>query len=663
MSLFPDSGIITLTENCSDPEFRAISFYYTSKSDTTFDDIKLIEGFVDSDKPKNVTNVTMNVVAQHHNVIKDALKLIQGFSGIVGQTTAKPLFGTMEQRINYLRTIAYNPKPWFTANSTIGIVPFAVNFTDLSFNTGKELQNNDITYTWDFGDGSTKVISYSLVNSTADVSHTYQNPGVYDVKLTVANRFGSNTSSLPSYINARYIAPDFAVLEPELNAYQIEINNQVKTSNNMNLYFTVTSNGQYAIDPITTYEWILSDSLSHPNMDSTNVNYGIGGIYGIALKCITSNGSYRITQKVNYINVVESKNYYLFAYADNTNYIYANEMGLLSEVFKKTQITGKEVTINNDFLIGTENENQAIREFSRNNFSTINGYYSSGIGGNLTISYASGRESTQASSLEEIISINFNAFNETYNNYNTNYRPWNWIAYAFENRQYFLLGNPLSQTSGLSLTNQQITEHNFTTNVYSAISTVADQYLGGSTELRQNPSQFDDNVSLYGYFSVYRTAINGRNGYILRNSGVGEFFQLQSFYRTKENGADFIYYFEKLTDIVGGQKTEGQLTNLVSGLYFFNNTGSVSAYNPNTAIWSVGGPGLNSLAFREFQDTTKSDYNNVNNTLVACSDNDHAVYLSFDYSNNSFVKFDDITLTFNKLPERVDNSQWNCNIF
>ena len=525
------------------------------------------------------------------------------------------------------------------------------------------MQNNDITYTWDFGDGSTKVISYSLVNSTADVSHTYQNPGVYDVKLTVANRFGSNTSSLPSYINARYIAPDFAVLEPELNAYQIEINNQVKTSNNMNLYFTVTSNGQYAIDPITTYEWILSDSLSHPNMDSTNVNYGIGGIYGIALKCITSNGSYRITQKVNYINVVESKNYYLFAYADNTNYIYANEMGLLSEVFKKTQITGKEVTINNDFLIGTENENQAIREFSRNNFSTINGYYSSGIGGNLTISYASGRESTQASSLEEIISINFNAFNETYNNYNTNYRPWNWIAYAFENRQYFLLGNPLSQTSGLSLTNQQITEHNFTTNVYSAISTVADQYLGGSTELRQNPSQFDDNVSLYGYFSVYRTAINGRNGYILRNSGVGEFFQLQSFYRTKENGADFIYYFEKLTDIVGGQKTEGQLTNLVSGLYFFNNTGSVSAYNPNTSIWSVGGPGLNSLAFREFQDTTKSDYNNVNNTLVACSDNDHAVYLSFDYSNNSFVKFDDITLTFNKLPERVDNSQWNCNIF
>jgi len=663
MDLFPDSGIITLTENCSEPEFRAISFYYTSRTSTTFNDVGIIEGFIDSDKPKNITNVTMNVVAQHHNAIKDALQLIQHYAGSAGEITSKPLFGTLEQRTNYLRTIAYNPKPWFVANNTIGIVPFTVDFTDLSFHAGKELQNNDITYTWDFGDGTVKVISYSIINSNADISHTYQNPGIYTVKLTVANRFGSNTSILPDYINSRYIAPDFATIIPDLNAYQIELNDQIKTPNNMNLYLTVTNNGGYAIDPITTYDWILSDSLSHPNNDSTNVNYQIGGIYTIALKCSTTNASYRITQKLNYVNVVENKNYYLFTYGNNPNYVYANEMGLLSETFKSIQPTGTQVFINDDFLVGTDNETQAIREFKRNNFSAINGYYSSGISGNLTISYASGRNASQSSSVEQIISINFNAFNESFNSYNSVARPWNWIAYSFENSQYFLLGNPLSQTPGLSLTNQQIIEHNFTTNTYASTSVTSNQYLGASTELRQNPAQFDDNVSLYGYFSVYRTALNGRNGYILRNSGVGDFFQLKSFYKTKENGADFIYYFEKLTDIAGGEKTEGQLVNLSSGLYLFNNTGSVSAYKPDTNTWEVGGPGLNSLAFREFQDTTKSDYNNPNNTLVACSDNDHAAYLSFDYSNNSFVKFDDITLTFSKLPERIDNSQWNCNIF
>jgi hypothetical protein len=542
-------------------------------------------------------------------------------------------------------------------------VPFSVEFTDLSFNVGKELQNNDVTYTWDFGDGTTKVISYSLVNSNADVSHTYQNPGIYTVKLTVTNKFGSNTSVLPDYINARYFAPDFATITPEINAYQILLNNQVKTPNNMNLYFMVNSNGEYAIDPVVTYNWILSDVLAHPNTPYTNVNYQIGGIYDIALKCITTNNAYRITQKANYINVVENSSYFLFTYGSNNNFVYANEMGLLSETFKPTQSTGKEIFVNDAFLVGTENETQAIREFKRNVFSTLNGYYASGISGNLTINYASGRNSSDSASLEEIISINFNAFNETYNNYNTAFRPWNWIAFGFENTQYFLFGNPINQVAGLSLTNQQILEHNLTTNIYSTTSITSSQYLGASTELKQNPSQFDDAISLYGYFSVYRTALNNRNGYILRNSGVGDFFQLKSFYRTKENGADFIYYFEKLLDIAGGEKLEGQLVNLSSGLYFFNNTGSVSAYKPDTGVWEVGGPGLNSLAFRGFQDTTVANYDNATNTLVACSDNDHAAYLSFDYSNNSFIKFDDITLTFKKLSERVDNSQWSCNIF
>jgi len=102
---------------------------------------------------------------------------------------------------------------------------------------------------------------------------------------------------------------------------------------------------------------------------------------------------------------------------------------------------------------------------------------------------------------------------------------------------------------------------------------------------------------------------------------------------------------------------------MILRLYFFDNSGSVSAYKPDTDTWQVGGPGLNSLAFREFQDTTKSNYNSLDNTLVACSDNDHAAYLSFDYSNDAFIKFNDVTLTFSKLPKRIDNSQWNSNIF
>jgi hypothetical protein len=146
--------------------------------------------------------------------------------------------------------------------------------------------------------------------------------------LTVTNEFGTNVSEFPNYINARYEAPDFATIVPDLNTYQIELNGQVKTPNNINLYVEVTDNGENAIDPITEYNWILSDVLSHPNNSFTNISYPVGGVYDLVLQCLTENGSYRITQKANYINVVELKNYYLFTYGANSNYVYANEFGL-----------------------------------------------------------------------------------------------------------------------------------------------------------------------------------------------------------------------------------------------------------------------------------------------------------------------------------------------
>jgi hypothetical protein len=86
MSLFPPSGIITLTEQCSEPELRAISLSYSSKTSTTFEGLQLRSGFVDVVKPKNITNVTLNVMAEHHNTIKDAVIAVQGFVGIEGTT-------------------------------------------------------------------------------------------------------------------------------------------------------------------------------------------------------------------------------------------------------------------------------------------------------------------------------------------------------------------------------------------------------------------------------------------------------------------------------------------------------------------------------------------------------------------------------------------------
>ena len=50
MSRFPPTGIITLTEQCSDIDHRALSFYYSGVDPTnnTFDDLELLPGLLSS---------------------------------------------------------------------------------------------------------------------------------------------------------------------------------------------------------------------------------------------------------------------------------------------------------------------------------------------------------------------------------------------------------------------------------------------------------------------------------------------------------------------------------------------------------------------------------------------------------------------------------------
>ncbi|WP_440948664.1 NosD domain-containing protein [Methanosarcina sp. T3] len=74
----------------------------------------------------------------------------------------------------------------FSANVTSGNAPLKVLFTDNS--TGAP-----IYWLWDFGDG---INSKHALNAT----HTFAEPGKYDVSLTVTNENGSNTWVRPGYI-------------------------------------------------------------------------------------------------------------------------------------------------------------------------------------------------------------------------------------------------------------------------------------------------------------------------------------------------------------------------------------------------------------------------------------------------------------------------------
>jgi PKD repeat protein len=92
-------------------------------------------------------------------------------------------------------TIPYSaPVADFSASTTSGTAPLAMNFTNTSTGTIS-------SYAWSFGDGTT--------GSARSPSHVYAAPGVYTVALTVTGPGGSSTETKTDYIlvSLRYGIP------------------------------------------------------------------------------------------------------------------------------------------------------------------------------------------------------------------------------------------------------------------------------------------------------------------------------------------------------------------------------------------------------------------------------------------------------------------------
>jgi len=79
------------------------------------------------------------------------------------------------------------PAAAFTASPTSGLKPLTVAFIDSSTGT---ITN----HFWDFGDGST------TNTTTTTLSHTYTDPNLYSVSLTISGPLGVNTSTRTNYI-------------------------------------------------------------------------------------------------------------------------------------------------------------------------------------------------------------------------------------------------------------------------------------------------------------------------------------------------------------------------------------------------------------------------------------------------------------------------------
>lgn len=714
MEKFPPTGIITLTEQCSDIDRRALSFYYNSRTSSSFDELELLPEFEDLDisKPKKITNVTMNVLDKHHNHLKDTLISIQHFLG----TKFNQEKDTITGRIKYLEKLVFTPKAWFSVSTETGLAPLTVEFENKSLRLG----NGFVTEIWNFGENEDITVTsenrenYLSKQGTINgveyagsvFRKTYHDPGIYDVKLVVVNEYGQSEVEFKKIIVARNECPEPASISiiprasqkytdgnpPKIRSLaNTFINLEIPSGENPDnpgysfagellKNSTIDPLKKVPVDPIIEYSWYLDDDLPHSNSLQTRASYALGGYYDINLRVDTKFGAYRITSYEKSIDIIESKNLWFFNYQTQPNnngsgLVQGFEFGLNSETFKTV---GNHQTVNidrsNEFLnknpysYGSEDYfsgtlNRAQKEFQRNVEFVPSGTVSSGDRGNVLLLWASGGSDID----EKKINIKkYNGFNDTYDSLQSiSNRPWNWVSLNSANRIYFLFGQGSNISDG---TNQSLSKRlDYDLASESPLEEVELQlsnFENGAEELINHPSYFDENgLSTNGYFAVYRSAWKDSTGYILRNSSVNEFFRLGSFYKTIGITSNIFSSITKLPDVVGSVKLEGQLVDLSNGIFLFNNSGEVCAWNDIALTWEVGRANSSALSFRSVQDTNISSFEDKSNTLLATSDKDRIAYLSFDYSDKTFIKFNATDLTFSTTKFRPPGKQFKMGVY
>jgi PKD repeat protein len=816
ISRFPDQsrggGILTLTDQCEEIKQRATSFYYTTKTITSsttayFSGLNILSGFEDVKKYKDITNITQNVMAEHHNSLKDAVINIEKFAGVKGERAIKPLEGTIEQRTNYLRYLVLAPKAWFSVDKRIGLKPITVSFTDLSFRLGTDGTSKSTEHKWNFNYGSNNYFAYKkyfnfktlgtgevlttvsieitetffpetyvLQKSTDDwetyidvgnsdsfditysstrnnpkyrlligdggdviggltvylnldqdkLVYTYENSGFNDASLTVTNDFGSDTCVLKNIVNVRDFCPSEAEIEfapGETQTYLgqeividgcdsdscIKNNRLYRITSPINTYVAISiaaddvgvlKNGQNSSDPINSYTWGINDDLAHLNQSYTTAAFSVGGIYDVVLRTDTYSGNYRITNFKSSIDVIENSNLWLWTKGRSSEII-SHEFGLISETFK-TLNTPFDINpyFDSSFLGDVDIESgcdcgtkccdscysysekcRTIREFERNNgFAKMDNYGSGDKNSSGLIFWATGRGDSDPVSDERIFFQKYSAFYDVYSAYylggSSISRQWGWAGLSSGDNLYFILGNKgvgISTCGNKDCSNPAVTSmsnetHQIDTSIisasisnhsYSRCCLNSNSFKNGAEDIKNYTLPSDS-------YSFQRSTWRDGSGYVLQNSGEGKFFRLKSFYKTSGTTSNPISEIKKINDLSGPTKTEGQLVNLSSAIFLFNNSGAISVFNSTTGVWSTGGPGVGSTAFKSLQDPTVTGFDDLNQTLFATSDEDHNVYISYDYSTKSFIKFNDIDLTFRYLggrPGGEGEKQWLSTIY
>jgi PKD repeat protein len=166
------------------------------------------------------------------------------------------------------------PVAQFSASTTSGLAPLALNFTDGS--TG-----GITSWSWKFGDGQS--------SSTRNPAHVYSNAGTYTVSLTVTGPGGTDTQTKSNYIQVTTTAAPVAQFSatPTSGTAPLAVG------------FTDASTGG-----VTAWSWSFGDGTTSTARNPSHT-YSAAGSYTVSLT-VTGSGKTNSQTRTSYITVSSS---------------------------------------------------------------------------------------------------------------------------------------------------------------------------------------------------------------------------------------------------------------------------------------------------------------------------------------------------------------------
>lgn len=186
--------------------------------------------------------------------------------------------GVSSDKTSSTITVFSNPTVNFSMDSTSGCYPLTVNYKDMS-----QAGTGNITkWQWDFGDGSPFSINQNP-------SHTYNEAGNFNVKLTVTNTAGCTTS---------YTSPQQVVTNQGVTV-DFSADKTYSCSAPLTVNFTASTSSAQVI----TYQWDFGDGGTGSGKTATHT-YTQTGVYTVLLTAaVNGGGCQSIVTKKTYINV------------------------------------------------------------------------------------------------------------------------------------------------------------------------------------------------------------------------------------------------------------------------------------------------------------------------------------------------------------------------